>query len=62
MDEVFCIYSFILLYLVQIFRDDFGLGLNRNLKGFDRYRMSGSEEEGDYTLDIDHVMMEDDEL
>ena len=41
-------------------RDDFGLGLNRNLKGFERYRMSGSDEEGDYTLDIDSVTLEDD--
>ena len=24
-------------------RDDFGLGLNRNLKGFERYRMSGAQ-------------------
>ena len=45
---------------IQWTRDDFGLGLNRNLAGFDRYRMSGSDEEGDYTLDIDYVMMEDD--
>ena len=40
--------------------DDFGLGLNRNLKGFERYRMSDSDEEGDYTLDIDSVTLEDD--
>jgi hypothetical protein len=45
---------------LQWTRDDFGLGLNRNLKGFDRYRMSGSDEEGDYTLDIDYVELEDD--
>ena len=45
---------------IQWTRDDFGLGLNRNLKGFDRYRMSGSDEEGDYTLDIDSVTLEDD--
>jgi hypothetical protein len=45
---------------LQWTRDDFGLGLNRNLKGFDRYRMSGSDEEGDYTLDIDNVELEDD--
>ena len=45
---------------IQWTRDDFGLGLNRNLAGFDRYRMSGSDEEGDYTLDIDYVQMEDD--
>ena len=45
---------------IQWTRDDFGLGLHRNLAGFDRYRMSGSDEEGDYTLDIDYVQMEDD--
>ena len=45
---------------IQWTRDDFGLGLNRNLKGFERYRMSGSDEEGDYTLDIDYVELEDD--
>ena len=45
---------------LQWTRDDFGLGLNRNLKGFDRYRMSGSDEEGDYTLDIYYVELEDD--
>ena len=45
---------------IQWTRDDFGLGLNRHLKGFDRYKMSGSDEEGDYTLDIDSVELEDD--
>ena len=45
---------------IQWTRDDFGLGLNRHLKGFDRYRMSGSDEEGDYTLDIENVQLEDD--
>lgn len=32
------------------------------VQGFDRYRMSGSDEEGDYTLDIDSVTLEDDAL
>ena len=45
---------------IQWTRDDFGLGLNRNLKGFDRYKMSGSDEEGDFTLDIENVQLEDD--
>merc|ERR1719150_3603050 len=45
---------------LQWTRDDFGLGLNRNLKGFERYRMSGSDEEGDFTLDIHSVRLEDD--
>ena len=45
---------------IQWTRDDFGLGLNRYLKGFDRYKMSGSDEEGDFTLDIENVQLEDD--
>ena len=38
------------------------LSNNYNISlGFDfRYRMSGSDEEGDYTLDIDQVTLEDD--
>ena len=35
---------------------------NKYLTGYNdfRYRMSGSDEEGDYTLDIDQVTLEDD--
>jgi hypothetical protein len=32
--------------VLQWTRDGFGLGTERNLQGYDRYRMSGSEEEG----------------
>ena len=32
--------------VLQWTRDDFGLGTDRNLTGFKRYRMSGSDEEG----------------
>ena len=34
--------------------------LSTYLSIYDRYRMSGSDEEGDYTLDIDQVTLEDD--
>jgi hypothetical protein len=33
---------------------------NRNLIGFDRYSMVGSDEEGDYSLDIFPIMLDDD--
>ncbi|XP_040583429.1 irregular chiasm C-roughest protein [Lepeophtheirus salmonis] len=45
---------------LQWTRSGFGLGVERNLTGFDRYHMTGSDEEGDFTLDIDPVMLEDD--
>jgi hypothetical protein len=32
--------------MLQWTRDGFGLGIERNLTGFDRYRMTGSDEEG----------------
>lgn len=32
--------------VVQWTKDDFGLGSHRNLTGYDRYRMIGSDEEG----------------
>jgi hypothetical protein len=32
--------------IVQWTKDDFGLGIHRNLSGYDRYRMIGSDEEG----------------
>jgi hypothetical protein len=34
--------------------------MNRNLSGFDRYSMVGSDEEGDYSLDIFPIMLDDD--
>ena len=32
--------------VLQWTKDDFGLGTHRNLSGFDRYAMIGSDEEG----------------
>uniref|UniRef100_A0A182SR59 Ig-like domain-containing protein n=1 Tax=Anopheles maculatus TaxID=74869 RepID=A0A182SR59_9DIPT len=44
---------------LQWTKDDFGLGWHRNLSGFDRYSMVGSDEEGDYSLEIYPVMLDD---
>ena len=46
--------------LIQWTKDDFGLGVHRNLSGFDRYSMVGSDEEGDFSLDISPIMLDDD--
>eukprot|EP00095_Tigriopus_kingsejongensis_P001959 maker-scaffold594_size129171-snap-gene-0.23 protein:Tk01959 transcript:maker-scaffold594_size129171-snap-gene-0.23-mRNA-1 annotation:"irregular chiasm c-roughest protein isoform x3" len=46
--------------VLQWTRDDFGLGSDRLLEGFKRYIMTGSDDEGDYTLDINPVSLEDD--
>lgn len=48
--------------VLQWTKDDFGLGTNRNLtlSGYDRYTMIGTDAEGDYTLQIDPVTLEDD--
>ena len=35
--------------MLQWTRDGFGLGIERNLTGFDRYHMVGSDEEGKKT-------------
>ncbi|CAK1549208.1 unnamed protein product [Leptosia nina] len=45
---------------LQWTKDDFGLGTHRNLSGYERYSMIGSDEEGDYSLDIRDVTLEDD--
>lgn len=45
---------------LQWTKDDFGLGTARDLSGFERYAMVGSDEEGDYSLDIYPVMLDDD--
>ncbi|XP_031627959.1 irregular chiasm C-roughest protein-like isoform X2 [Contarinia nasturtii] len=45
---------------LQWTKDDFGLGWHRNLSGFERYTMIGSDEEGDFSLDIYPVMLDDD--
>lgn len=47
-------------FLFQWTKDDFGLGTHRNLSGFERYSMVGSDEEGDFSLDIFPVMLDDD--
>ncbi len=46
--------------VLQWTKDDFGLGMHRNLSGFERYSMIGSDEEGDFSLDIYPVMLDDD--
>lgn len=35
---------------IQWTKDDFGLGAVRNLSGYDRYAMIGSDEEGEFIL------------
>lgn len=46
--------------VLQWTKDDFGLGTRRRLSGFDRYSMIGSDDEGDYSLNISPVALEDD--
>uniref|UniRef100_A0A1B6DD38 Ig-like domain-containing protein n=1 Tax=Clastoptera arizonana TaxID=38151 RepID=A0A1B6DD38_9HEMI len=46
--------------VLQWTKDDFGLGTHRNLSGFERYSMIGSDEEGDFSLDIYPVNLDDD--
>ncbi|XP_074028127.1 irregular chiasm C-roughest protein isoform X2 [Leptinotarsa decemlineata] len=46
--------------ILQWTKDDFGLGTHRNLSGFERYSMIGSDEEGDFSLEIYPVMLDDD--
>ncbi|KAL0099133.1 hypothetical protein PUN28_020001, partial [Cardiocondyla obscurior] len=45
---------------IQWTKDDFGLGAVRNLTGYERYAMIGSDEEGDFSLHIHPVELEDD--
>ncbi|KAG4072903.1 hypothetical protein HA402_006583 [Bradysia odoriphaga] len=45
--------------VLQWTKDDFGLGTRRKLVGFDRYQMIGSDEEGDYSLQIYPVTLDD---
>ncbi|XP_060808034.1 irregular chiasm C-roughest protein [Amyelois transitella] len=47
---------------LQWTKDDFGLGTHRHLIGYDRYKMIGSDDEGDYSLDIREVTLDDDAL
>jgi Immunoglobulin I-set domain len=45
---------------IQWTKDNFGLGDHRNLSGYERYSMIGSDEEGDFSLAISPVMLDDD--
>lgn len=45
--------------VLQWTKDDFGLGTRRKLSAFDRYTMIGSDDEGDYSLQIFPVMLDD---
>ena len=45
---------------VQWTRDNFGLGVDRQLAGFSRYSMVGAGGEEDYSLNISGVTIEDD--
>lgn len=45
--------------VLQWTKDDFGLGTRRKLLGFERYSMIGSDEEGDYSLQIYPVTLDD---
>ncbi|RWS31641.1 irregular chiasm C-roughest protein-like protein [Leptotrombidium deliense] len=47
---------------MQWTRDGFGLGSDRDLIGFPRYSMTGSDDEGDFSLQIVNVQLEDDAL
>lgn len=46
--------------ILQWTKDDFGLGTRRRLSAFERYSMIGSDEEGDFSLNIYPVTLEDD--
>lgn len=46
--------------ILQWTKDDFGLGTRRRLSAFERYSMVGSDEEGDFSLNIYPVALEDD--
>lgn len=47
---------------LQWTKDDFGLGTHRRLNAFERYTMIGSDEEGDYSLSIHPITLEDDAI
>ncbi|KAI1286001.1 Irregular chiasm C-roughest protein [Halotydeus destructor] len=47
---------------LQWTKDGFGLGNGRDLVGFPRYAMTGNDEEGDYSLQITNVQLEDDAI
>lgn len=43
---------------LQWTKDDFGLGWHRNLSGFERYTMIGSDEEGDFSLGMPRMCLD----
>lgn len=45
--------------VLQWTKDDFGLGTHRKLPAFERYSMIGSDDEGDYSLQIFPVTLDD---
>lgn len=45
--------------VLQWTKDDFGLGTRRHLPAFERYTMIGSDEEGDFSLQIYPVTLDD---
>merc|ERR1719219_2208106 len=45
---------------LQWTRDDFGLGTSRDLAGYNRYRMVGREERGEWHLLLTNITVEDD--
>lgn len=45
--------------VLQWTKDDFGLGTQRRLPAFDRYSMIGSDDEGDFSLQIYPVALDD---
>ncbi|GFT44014.1 irregular chiasm C-roughest protein [Nephila pilipes] len=47
---------------LQWTRDAFGLGSDRELRGYPRYTMVGSDDEGDFSLQISSVTLEDDAM
>ena len=46
--------------LLQWTKDGFGLGVARELPGYPRYRMTGEEEKGNWSLEISPVTSNDD--
>uniref|UniRef100_T1IW82 Ig-like domain-containing protein n=1 Tax=Strigamia maritima TaxID=126957 RepID=T1IW82_STRMM len=46
--------------MIQWTRDSFGLGIEREMKGFPRYKMIGNDKQGNYSLKIADVNLEDD--
>ena len=45
---------------VQWTRDEFGLGVDRGLPSWPRYKMIGDDREGIFSLEVQRVALEDD--